>query len=251
MGWSKRSSGNRYDSKSGHAMLFGEHTKKVLGYVVKCKECSTCNRRKNKDNIPEHDCISNYEGSSKSMEVQGILDLVIDAWDNKHLHISGIVTYDDTTMTAQLKHSYEAKIKCQQMKKSQWPRYPSGSKKADNGRLPIHITPPVNMADPSHRKKVVTKHLYKLSSANKSESCVQKCDSERLRTGYGYMLHQISKLHPKDDAKEIKKRGRAVLEHMFNNHRYCDVSWCYVLQSRKNKTTYTPPPGKEYVNKKE
>ena len=42
MGWSKRSSGNRYDSLSGHAFLVGGHSRKIVGAKVTSKKCSVC-----------------------------------------------------------------------------------------------------------------------------------------------------------------------------------------------------------------
>ena len=39
MGWQKRSTGRNYDSRSGHAFLFGLHTKKVIASIVYSKEC--------------------------------------------------------------------------------------------------------------------------------------------------------------------------------------------------------------------
>ena len=35
MGWNKRSTGTRYDSKSGHTLLVGKRTKKVIVFFSK------------------------------------------------------------------------------------------------------------------------------------------------------------------------------------------------------------------------
>ena len=40
MGWSKRSSGKRYNSLSGHAFLTGCHSTKILGAQITSKKCS-------------------------------------------------------------------------------------------------------------------------------------------------------------------------------------------------------------------
>ena len=42
MGWSKRSSGHRYDSLSGHAFLVSFHWKKVIAAKITSKKCNTC-----------------------------------------------------------------------------------------------------------------------------------------------------------------------------------------------------------------
>jgi len=42
MGWNKRSSGNKYDSISGHGFVLGKNTKKILQHRVLSKVCSKC-----------------------------------------------------------------------------------------------------------------------------------------------------------------------------------------------------------------
>ena len=52
MGWQKRSSGHKYDSASGHALMIGKHTQHVLAYVVKSKKCNTCENYDDENNLP-------------------------------------------------------------------------------------------------------------------------------------------------------------------------------------------------------
>ena len=42
MAWQKRGSGNRYDSLSGHAIMIGCRTKKVIGIIVYAMKCTKC-----------------------------------------------------------------------------------------------------------------------------------------------------------------------------------------------------------------
>ena len=42
MGWNKRSSGNRYDSNSGHAFAVGTLTKELITFRVLSKTCRVC-----------------------------------------------------------------------------------------------------------------------------------------------------------------------------------------------------------------
>ena len=42
MGWNKRSSGNRYDSISGHALFIGCLSKKIVAVIVSSKLCTQC-----------------------------------------------------------------------------------------------------------------------------------------------------------------------------------------------------------------
>ena len=169
MGWNKRSSGHRYDSRSAHAMLVGGHTRKVIGMKVMSKECTKCDGTKKHGKEPEeHACPKNFQGSSKSMEVQAIYEMTVDAWDNRGFAIGTIVSDDDTTMKSHLKHSYQELIKAGQMKKEEWPLTKSGNKTADSGRLPLHVkVSPKFLADPNHCKKVVGKYLYALAAQQK------------------------------------------------------------------------------------
>ena len=80
MGWQKRTihrMSSSYSSLSGHGFAIGLRTKKVVGMIVYCKKCQTCNNAKKlKKKIPFHDCPLNYEGTAKSMESDGALMLL-------------------------------------------------------------------------------------------------------------------------------------------------------------------------------
>ena len=83
MGWQKRSSGNRYDSTSGHSVFVGAKTRKPCGFVTYHKYCRVCSLNEDKDNMPEHDCTINHEGSSGSMEPLALVNLVHHLYDDK------------------------------------------------------------------------------------------------------------------------------------------------------------------------
>ena len=52
MGWSKRSSGHRYDSISGHSFFIGGKSKKVIAAQVSSKKCKICeNAEKKQKNL--------------------------------------------------------------------------------------------------------------------------------------------------------------------------------------------------------
>ena len=68
-GWSKRSHKHSYNAKSGVAVIFGVHTKKLLFLGVRNKYCSICAiAEKRHQEVPTHKCYKNWEGSSSSME---------------------------------------------------------------------------------------------------------------------------------------------------------------------------------------
>ena len=68
-GWSKRSHKHSCSAKSGVAVIFGAHTKKLLFMGVRNKFCSICAVSENKNQQPPlHKCYKNWSGSSASME---------------------------------------------------------------------------------------------------------------------------------------------------------------------------------------
>jgi hypothetical protein len=49
MGWQQRSSGKRYNSQSGHALLVGQFSRKPVSFVIKSKRCNFCITWKNRN----------------------------------------------------------------------------------------------------------------------------------------------------------------------------------------------------------
>ena len=105
MGWQKRSYGRRYDYSSGYAFIIGGRKKGIIGMVLYYKACRKCDSAEKKgEEAEEHECPNNFEGSSKSMEASAILKMVEDAYYNRFFIIDVIVSNDDSTMRAVLKH---------------------------------------------------------------------------------------------------------------------------------------------------
>ena len=68
-GWSKHSHKHSYNAKSGVAVIFRVHMKKVLFLGVRNKFCSICAVAMNKKEEPQkHHCYRNWTGSSSAME---------------------------------------------------------------------------------------------------------------------------------------------------------------------------------------
>ena len=149
MGWSKRSSGSTYDSLSGHTFLIGAHSKKIVSTQVTSKVCSTCSAADGKGIEPiKHDCPRNYHGSSKAMETDAALSLVLKL-DEKYkskLYVEAFVTDDDASLRAAIAHK-------------------DPSKRNSKGKLPPHIPEPRWLADPSHRTRVVARAIFCLAAA--------------------------------------------------------------------------------------
>lgn len=62
------------------------------------------------------------------------------------------------------------------------------------------------------------------------------------------MIHSIKHHHPVSYKKVIQKGEKELLQHKFNNHKFCHVTWCKRLQEDEQKT-YKPPKGKSFLSK--
>ena len=131
MGWQKRSSRRTYNSVSGYVMVIGCRSSKVIDAVLLFKKCNICSTPI-LEALSPHICPKNYEGSSKGMEAEGSLRLCVRARERKYA-IGIIVSDDDSTMRAVLKHSHKAKEKDDNT--YIWPKNDKGVKLPDKGRL--------------------------------------------------------------------------------------------------------------------
>jgi hypothetical protein len=107
MGWQQRSSGNRYASQSGDALLVGCITRKPISLIVKSKLCNFCKawNKKNLEDALFHDCRANHGGSSSAMEPVACLDMVVDLFDAKHCIVNRICCDDDASTRSLLRWS--------------------------------------------------------------------------------------------------------------------------------------------------
>jgi len=72
MGWSQKGSGRTFNSNSGHAMFIANLTRKPVAKHTCCKACKKCKTwycdHGSDEDVPQHYCLSNFDGSSGSME---------------------------------------------------------------------------------------------------------------------------------------------------------------------------------------
>ena len=97
------------------------------------------------------------------------------------------------------------------------------------GRLPEDMPVPDWLADPSHRTKVVAKPIYFLASLSKNISSCTKVDAIRFKKYFGYTI----KTNRNSSISQIMTASKAVAEHLFDNHEFCDVKWCKPLEQLK------------------
>ena len=219
MGWQKRSSGNRYDSLSGHAFMIGALSRKIIHCVVTSKMCATCTAAENNDTVAkEHKCPKNYAGSSKAMEADAALQSYIGLFNESEgaVALGHVIADDDSSMRAQLKH----------------PR-PRGK-----GNLPTEMPEPDWLCDPSHRTKVVAKPFYALALQPQSECEATSVDAARIKKWYSYMIRD----NCDKGLEELKRAAESVIEHLFNNHEFCDEKWCKPKRIMNKKKALPPLP---------
>ncbi|XP_062581909.1 uncharacterized protein LOC134243696 [Saccostrea cucullata] len=111
-GWQKRGSGKTYDSLSGHCSMVGPLSDKVLSYSLRSKNCRVCSVAESTNKNPAaHECSKNWEGSSKAMDADMVIEMVQDLQKSKGITIDGIIGDEDSTTIARLKANVNADIK--------------------------------------------------------------------------------------------------------------------------------------------
>jgi len=248
--WQQRACGRQCNSCSGHCLFVGQLTRKPIAKQIYSRSCSICKGfyRKHEvtEAVPEHDCVKNYDGSSGSMEPMAVLEMHTRLHDDKSVVVGRIVTDDDSTIKAKLKHSNNT-----WMEKNNTTIKPriinsNGNEvvRPDYGEIPGHMPEPSFDADPNHRKKLVGKVLWALASKNvKDKKTMTKCDAMRLQRYYSFMARQLKY---KSTDEEMLKSAQAVLEHHFDNHECCG-DWCV----RKDQTDDQKKEKKKFYRSKE
>ena len=117
-GWSKRSHKHSYNAKSGVAVIFGAHTKKLLFIGVRNKFCSVCAIAQNKGKDPHnHRCYRNWSGSSVAMETDIITEGFCSSEKSQGLRYMRVIGDGDSSVMANIRQSvpygmYVEKLEC-------------------------------------------------------------------------------------------------------------------------------------------
>jgi hypothetical protein len=227
MGWQRR--GMSFNSLSGHAFIIDVGTGKVIGkrtFSKKCRKCAAFGLEMGATSVdcPPHNCSMNYGGSSKGMEATAALEMVKDLFENEEVQafVNEMVLDDDASTRALLSHSLrELAQKCSDFV---WPVDANGKKvpkTKDVGKLPFNHPIILFLADLTHRIRCFGKYTFGLANSPQKISICTMVDAYRLKRNFGYWLMSYH-TEPFDI---FKARSKAVVEHHFNNHTYCE-DWC-------------------------
>jgi hypothetical protein len=218
-------------SHSGHGVPFGVLSNLPIGLKLLNKHCQICSAKADESNVEEHDCLANFEGSSGSMESAALVQIAHTLMDVEHVILGTIISDDDSSMRAQMKWSNADWMINNNTSEPPQVLTKNGTAKIrpDRGQLRQEYPEPEWLNDPSHRGKKLAGDLRGIEKqALKVSKGINKVDCIKLQCNFNYMVKQLK------DAPESEwvNRGIAVLEHHFENHVYCDGSWC----ARKSKS---------------
>ena len=87
--------------------------------------------------------------------------------------------------------------------------------KRNGGKLKNNVPQPQFLADPSHRVKVMSKPLFAMTTKTKDPTKLKMIDAMRMEKYIGYYITQNM------------SNAIAPVEHLFDEHSFCDSSWCY------------------------
>ena len=155
------------------------------------------------------------------MEASAILKMVEYAFYNRFFIIDAIVSNDDRTMQAVLKHP--SKVFRGQFLKS------------SKVKLDEEIPEPYFLAYPSHRVKVVDKHIFSIVNKSRAQryGCT-KADALRFNKHWGYMKNN----NRGETIEELSEASKVSLEHIFNSHDNCSAYWCFKTRASDEVNTY-------------
>ena len=205
MGWQKKGSGKQYDSNSGHGYFIGCRTGKVVTCGVLQKLCSICTAYERRQiTIPEHVCNTNHTGSSGGMEARLCRQMLEEVYvgSDGMMEVKDLVTDDDSTLRD---HCSSAE---------------------NGGKLRPGMGQPKFLADPTHRTKVMSRPIFNLVQGTKNPDEIKMIDALRLKKYISCYILQ----NRNGDFDKFVANAKAPVEHLFDNHEFCDESWCYAKE---------------------
>ncbi|XP_072035542.1 uncharacterized protein, partial [Amphiura filiformis] len=202
MGWQKR--GRAHNSLTGHGVMIGSKTQKIIGYATKNKWCKQCHHDNQNKNSPpkDHDCRMNWHKSSKAMEPDVALTIGKEL-QQQGAELSHIVGDEDASTIKQLREGLNPNIK--------------------------------KVSDVIHSKRSLASHLYDIK---KTKSEVTEGVIHHILKCYSYAINQN-----KGNAEGIQRNLQAIIPHCYGEHIKCGT-WCRYLQDPTNYRHKALPGGK-------
>ena len=143
MGWQKAR--RTFDSMTGHGLMIGFQTQRVVCFQNYSKSCSKCEMHQKKmlkDKTPDvpmslHHCPRNHDGSSKGMEAKAALACLNKVWTHDQImaFVNVICLDDDASTKAYLSHTFADLDSKQLPRPTNRKGQPKTSTKDDKGRL--------------------------------------------------------------------------------------------------------------------
>lgn len=206
--WQKRGSQRSYNSLSGFSSTIGKRTKKVVHFNARYKRCRICWRAKVSNKPPRKHTCMVNWYGSAKAMEPDMFAEMIKDSTEKNVKVAKVAGDDDHTGINRVRQE---------------------------GNIEI-----IKESDKNHVRKNVTKRLYPLAKQHKS--LTQKVISS-VTKNFNYMLEQ-NKGKPEGVAKGLK----AVVEHMFGNHEFCQ-DWCGFLRDPEKYRHGNLPHGKDLTDK--
>ncbi|KAL7290794.1 hypothetical protein TKK_0015538 [Trichogramma kaykai] len=261
--WSKRG----YSSLIGVTTLIGKYSSKILDCFVSSKTCKTCEVMRKKLNPVEfeifyesehrEECSANYEGSSRGMEVQGIIEMFKNSEELHHAkyayyigdgdsktftNLSAAKPYGDFVvqklecvlhvgkrMYRHLKDVKKTLVEMRKIKKAE-----EKKKKPEEEKKP-------KKAARKPRNKRNCKAATPVTPTDKTTDLTGKV-MKQMSINYSLAIQRYP-----DSLAEMKREIWAGFYHMISTdaepqHTYCNSDWCKYLKAQDGNVVFKHKP---------
>ncbi|KAK2578739.1 hypothetical protein KPH14_012590 [Odynerus spinipes] len=194
MGYSKRGSGQQYDSLNGYSAIIGALSGRVLDYTTRNRKCRACDLGLGKD---VHDCRMNFHGSAKAMEADAAVELITQSkiLTEKNVEVGVFIGDDDSSSIRAVRNATDRII--------------------------------VKQSDRNHASKGVRNVLYK--TANDKNVKGMSADAIKyLHRCYTYAVAQNQ-----GNSTALAASLRNIPYHAYDQHDNCG-KWCGFKKDPKN-----------------
>jgi hypothetical protein len=148
-------------------------------------------------------------------------------WATKVCFVGTYVMDDDSTTRAVLCHPYKEMLQLGRMTEAKVRKRIAKNPKQDNSQLWMDYPVILPLADMNHWQQHFAKKIFQLANAPNAISTASKNDAERIKRNFNFWCH----LYWNETKEMFKWHSNAVIEHHFNDHRWCSLVWCVSLNT--------------------